>query len=82
MIQKTVIARAEMNKKYNQMGWFIAVQVPSGKMYAMRNITDPLKAMRYMHLLRRRENADIDDDSMQQVKLSYAIVKSQNRVEA
>ena len=77
MIQKTIIANAEMNKKHEKMGWFIAVRVPSGKMYAMRNIVDPLKAMRYMYLLSRRENADIDRESLDQVKLSYEIAKVQ-----
>lgn len=79
---RTVVAERVFSQFKNTEVWKVAVQVPSGKKYAFKDIIEPLKAMRYMMFLRKSQHADINEENFNAVRDAHNATKKAGNAKA
>ena len=80
-MERTVVAEKVFSQYKNTEVWKVAVQVPSGKKYAFKDIVEPLKAMRYMMMLKAKQHATINQENFDAVREAYNAAKAEAKNE-
>ena len=80
-MEKIIVAEKRFSQFKNAEAWHVGIKVQSGKMYAQRDILDPLKAIRYMLMLSHKEFVKIDKESYELVKKANDELKAQAKAE-
>lgn len=76
-MERTVVAERVFSQYKNTEVWKVAVQVPSGKKYAFKDIIEPIKAMRYMLMLKAKQHANINQENFDAVREAHNAIKAQ-----
>lgn len=76
MVQNIIVAEKVYSEYKSSEVWEVAVRIPSGKKIARRLCVEPLKAIRYMLLLRKRLEVKISKVCMDMVKQEHEAIKA------
>lgn len=80
-MEKIIVAEKRFSQFKNAEAWHVGIKVESGKMYAQRDILEPIKAIRYMLMLSHKEFVKIDKESYELVKKANNELKAQAKAE-